>query len=116
VEAGVAVLPLVEARAGGRGGAALELAGQKPAGQRRPRQDAEAVAGAGGRELELEVADDEAVLGLEADVAGQPLGLAGVQALDEAVGGVVAATDVEDLAGADEVVEGAQGLLLGRVA
>ena len=97
----------------GEGLAAADLAGEAAPAERAPDEGADALIEGEGHELPLVVAADERVVDLVADVAGPAVALGDGEGLHEVPAGEVGAGDVADLALADEVVEGVEGLFDG---
>ena len=106
----------VVAEPGGAGRAlvAAVLAGQPAAAQRAPRQQPEPGVERGRHDLPLDLAHEQAVLRLQGDRRGQAQLAGQVDGLGQLPAGEVGQPVVADLAGPDEAVERAQGLLQRR--
>ena len=101
----------MEAGVGGRRLIALVFTGEKTASDGTPGDDAEAEGLGGGEEFAFYAAIEEIVRGLLGDEAVEVEAVAGPEGLDDLPGGEGGGANVADLAGAHEVVEGAQGLV-----
>ena len=87
------------------------LAGQHPLGQRRPDDLADPLAGAQRQHLGLDAPAQDRVLGLVGHQPVQPQVVGQGEGVADLAGGPLAHPDVVDLALADQVVQGPQGLL-----
>src|SRR6266516_5508977 len=94
---------------------AVVFAGEEAVGEGEVGQQADAIALAGGDDVVLGVALEEAVVVLGGDVAGAVFGAGDPVGFDDLPAGVVGGAGVADLALGDEVVEGGEGLLDGGV-
>jgi O-acetylserine/cysteine efflux transporter len=98
-------------RASGRLAVPAVLAGQQPAGQRAPDQDAEPLVDGERDQLVLGLAGLQGVVDLLADKTPQAKAVGGAQRLHQLPRGVVGGADVPHLARPDEVVQSVQRLV-----
>src|SRR5262249_48234105 len=89
----------------------IELAGEKAAGERAPREDRDALILGARDDLALDVATGDGVVDLRALESRPAVGLREGDGLHRVPGGQVAEAHVTYLPGADDVVESANGLL-----
>jgi hypothetical protein len=98
--------------AGGRLASGADRAGQPARGQRAPHQHANPVLFGDRQHVALHTALQDRVARLLADVSAQPVLAGGPLRLDDPVGGEGGGTEVADLAGALQVGQRGQGLLV----
>ncbi len=101
----------MQAALGWDGLVAADFAGKAAPAERRPDQRAHALIERERHELPLVIAADQRVVDLVADVLGPAVTLGYGKGLHKVPAGKVGAGDVADLAGEDEVVERAEGLV-----
>src|SRR5208282_5714010 len=98
-----------------RFGAAFVFSREKSAGQREVGQDADAELAACGDQFALDAAIEQVVLVLRGDVRGESAAARDPMRVDRLPGGEVAMADVADLAGANQIVERLERLMLRRL-